>query len=476
MNTAQGKLTEAIRTYFGAVADKREPIKTNIVDQKTVGSVSSRSALMPSEVALKLKANKTNKHILHVIHRASNGVLSLHTVFPFQQVTMGTQSNLNTVNVGVITPAASSKHERTVGSNVDNKAIAFGNSNFAAFARLFASQSLNGASLSGNLTETYIPKLLKTWTKPYHTTVKHLDTNATVGQAINHITLLIWSTLKAIESDTKLVESKREEKIQQFWNEYQTVFKDWLAREYLDRSIAVYAEPNGVDPDVSAYLGINAPSDELNPSKIYSADGETSFLPEVNKGFLTAVILDDETDQDGKFKFGIYKVAAGNREELVTLEDEEEISKTVEVCTRCVQISDGAGNNLKVQVRVRDQSYGSDSKPIKLSRSFFNIPVGTPVEIRGKLQFRMVRTGSQAITAEVVANNFKVYGAQNMIIGDLTTTDSLALVDASELPESFMDMINDGNSEQLSASADQTQDQSVQNSVQPTETQTDEQM
>ena len=39
-----------------------------------------------------------------------------------------------------------------------------------------------------------------------------------------------------------------------------------------------------------------------------------------------------------------------------------------------------------------------------------------------------------------------------------------------------MDMINDGNSEQLSASADQTQDQSVQNSVQPTETQTDEQM
>ena len=90
---------------------------------------------------------------------------------------------------------------------------------------------------------------------------------------------------------------------------------------------------------------------------------------------------------------------------------------------------------MKVQVRVRDQSYGSDSKPIKLSRSFFNIPVGTPVEIRGKLQFRMVRTGSQAITAEVVANNFKVYGAQNMIIGDLTTTDSLALVDASELPE-----------------------------------------
>ena len=66
MNTAQGKLTEAIRTYFGAVADKREPIKTNIVDQKTVGSVSSRSALMPSEVALKLKANK-RKNIINEI-------------------------------------------------------------------------------------------------------------------------------------------------------------------------------------------------------------------------------------------------------------------------------------------------------------------------------------------------------------------------------------------------------------------------
>lgn len=476
MNTASNKLSEAIRTYFGPVADKREPIKTTMVDQKTVGAVSARSSLIPSEVALKLKANKTNKHLLHVIHRASNGVLSLHTVFPFQQVTMGNQGNLNTVNVGVITPAANSKHERTVGANVDNKAIAFGNSNFAAFARTFASSLLNGASISGNLTETYIPKLNKTWTTPYHTAVKNLPPETTVGQAINHITLLIWSTLKAIEADTKLIDSDREKKIQQFWNEYQAVFKDWLAREYLDRSVAVYAEPNGVDPDVSAYLGINAPSDELNPSKIYSQDGETSFLPEVNKGFLTAIILDDETDQDGKFKFGIYKVAAGNREELITLDDEEEIAKTVEVCTRCVQITDGAGNALKIQVRVRDQSYGSDSKPIKLSRSFYNIPVGTPVEIRGKLQFRMVRAGSQAITAEVVANNFKVYGAQNMIIGDLSTTDSQELLEVSEVPESFMSMISDGNADLLNASAEQQDGQSEPNSVQPTETQTDKNM
>lgn len=476
MNTAQGKLSEAIRTYFGNVADKREPIKTNIVDQKTVGSVSSRSALMPSEVALKLKANKSHKHLLHVIHRAANGVLSLHTVFPFQQVTLNNNGTLNTVNVGVITPASSSKHERTVGSNVDNKSIAFGNSNFAAFARTFASQLLNGASISGNLTETYIPKLTKTWTQPYHAPVKGLDSKATVGQVINHITLLIWSTLKAIESDSKLIESDREKKIQQFWNEYQTVFKDWLTREYLDRSLAVYAEPNGVDPDVSAYLGINAPSDELNPSKIYSADGETSFLPEINKGFLTAIILDDETDQDGKFKFGIYKVAAGNREELVTLEDEEEISNTVEVCTRCVQISDGAGNNLKVQVRVRDQAYGVDSKPLKLSRSFFNIPVGTPVEIRGKLNFRMVRTGSQAITAEIISSNFKPYGAQNMIIGDLTTTDTQELLDASEIPESFMSMITDGDAQQFVANPDQDQEQNEPTGVQPSETQTDENM
>lgn len=476
MNTATNSLAEAIRSYFGPVADKRESIKTTMVDQKTVGAVSSRSSLMPSEVALKLKANKANKHLLHVIHKASNGVLSLNTVFPFQQVTLNNQGGLNTVNVGVITPASASQHERTVGSNVDNKALAFGNSNFAAFARTFASDLLNGASLSGNLTETFIPKLNKTWTQPYHTKVKGLPEDVTVGHAVNHITLLIWSTLKAIEADTKLTDSDRDTKIQKFWAEYQTIFNDWLARGYLDRSLAVYAEPNGVDPDVSAYLGINATADELNPNKIYSKEGETSFLPETNKGFLTAIILDDKTDEEGKFQFGIYKVQSGNREELTTLEDEEEISKSVEVCTRCVQITDGAGNTLKVQVRVRDEVYGAGSKPIKLSRTFFNYPVGSVIELRGKLQFRMVRSGSQAVTAEIISNKFKVYGAQNMIVGDLSTSDSQELLNVENVGESFMDMIGGDSSEFLTTNSDQTSEAQPQDSVQPTETQTDDNM
>lgn len=483
-NIATNSLAHAIQNYFRNVADKRDPIKTDMVDQKTVGAVTNRSVTMPSEVSLKLKANKGQKHILHVIHKSANGVLTLNTVFPFQQVTMATQgSGLNTVNVGVITPASSAKHERAIGTNVDNKALAFGNSNFAAFSRLFSSNTLNGATIVGNLTETYIPKLTKTWTEPYHKEVKDLSPDlsngkVSVGTAINHITLRLWEALKVLETAKNLTDAQRSERIQKFWNDYQTVFNDWVNKyNYLDKSLAVYAEPNGVDPDVSAYLGIHAVADELNPAKIYSAEGETSFVPEVNRGYISAIVLGDETDEEEKFKFGIYKASASNREELETLTDEEEISKTVEVCTRRVLITDGAGNTTKVQVRVRDESYGPKNI-IKHSRSFFNIPVGSTVEIRGKLNFRMVKAGSLAITAEIVTNKFKVYGAQNAIVGDIVTNDIVELNEAS-LTDSFLDIIGEADvleatdNTQLHNSDDLQQPDT---GVVPSETQSDDNM
>ena len=449
MNTATNNLAQAIQGYFGNVATKREPIKTDMVDQKVVGAVSNRNAVIPSEVSVKLKANKTHKHLLHVIHKASNGVLSLNTVFPFQNVTPSIQgSGLNTVNIGVITPASSARHERSLNANdVDNKAIAFGNSNFSAFARTFASTRLNGCSIVGNLTETFIPKLTKTWTEDYFEKViltKGKEARQlTVGQALNVLTLKAWEELKNIEANTKLTNEKRAEQFELFWTGYQNLFSEWIRRGYVDKSIAIYAEPNGVDPDVSAYLGIIAPADELNPAKIYSLEGETSFLPEINKGYFTAIILEDETDETGKFQFGIFKTNLRAREELVTLEDEEEISKTVEVCTRRVQITDGAGNPVKVQVRIKDQVFGANSRPIKHSRAFYNIPVGTPVELRGKLTFRLAKEKSQAITVELVVSNYKVYGAQNMVIGDLTNTE-----DASQLSNtddvSFFEMLGSG--------------------------------
>lgn len=474
-NKPQTTLSSAIKDYFGAVADMREPIKTDMVDQKVVGSVSNRNVLIPSEVSLKLKANKSNRHILHVIHKVGNGMLTLNTVFPFQQVTHNINgSGLNTVNVGVITPASSSKHERSTGPNVDLKSIAFGNSNFGAFARTFSSDLLNGCSISGNLTETYVPKLKETWIQPYHGKVPGFgDKIPSVGVAINHITLLLWKMLKSIESDTKLKEAQREEKIQQFWNEYQVVFNDWIARGYLDTSIAVYAEPNSVDPDVSAYLGITAAADELNPAKIYSEEGETSFIPEVNKGYLTAIILDEETDDEGKFQFGIFK-ASSTRDNLVTLTEEDEIANTPEVCTRRVLIQDGAGNPVKIQVRVRDEVYGSN-RPIKLARSFWNIPVGSPVEIRGKLQFRMVKSGSQAITAEVVATRFKTYSAQNMIIGDISTADADELLSTAEAGDSFFSIL--GDTETLESQTNEALAAStVDETIQPSETLSDDNM
>lgn len=476
MNTKTLTTTaSAIKDYFGAVANKREPIKTDMVDQKVVGSISNRNVLIPSEVSLKLKANKANRHILHVIHKVGNGMLTLNTVFPFQQVSHSlTGSGLNTVNVGVITPASSSKHERATGPNVDLKSIAFGNSNFAAFSRTFSSNLLNGCSISGNLTETFVPKLKEVWTQPYHDKVPGFDKDIpSVGVAVNHITLLLWSMLKQIESDSKLKEAQREEKIQQFWKEYQVVFNDWIARGYLDSSIAVYAEPNGVDPDVSAYLGITAAADELNPAKIYSEEGETSFTPEVNKGYLTAIILDDETDDEGKFQFGIYK-ANSTRDNLIVLTEEDEIANNAEICTRRVMIQDGAGNFVKIQVRVRDEVYGA-SRPIKLARSFWNIPVGSPVEIRGKLQFRMVKSGSQAITAEVVATRFKTYSAQNMIIGDISTADADELLNTVEAGDSFFSILGGTNTLEAQTNAALHPDP-VDETIQPSETLSDDNM
>lgn len=418
-------LANAVTKYFGtALADKRQPIKTDLVDQKIIGAVAGRTNVMKSKYNAVLKANK-GQGILHVILKATNGTLSINTLFPFTDTRLNRRgTGTNSVGVYALTSSSSSEYERSLTNQQDApKALVFGNGNLPAFGRLFASERLNGSKLSGELTQAYIPTLGSVWAKDYFEVIG--GKQLTVGNAINSITLKIWSTLQNALLDTTMTEVDKQEAYAKTWNTYQNLYKVWISKGYLDLSTVLYSKPNSVFPVVAAFLGTTSTADELNVQKIIGTeDGRTSEMPILNEASLHAIILDDEQDEYGKHQFGIFKLATLSADNHETLEDEDEISKTAEIATRAVMIFDGAGKQLKARVRVVDEVYGN-SKPVKHSRSFFNLAVGSIVHLDGELTFRTLKEGSQAVIAEIECDG-DFMGAQantNMIVGDIATSD-----------------------------------------------------
>lgn len=435
MNQSKNVLADAIVKYFGAdLADKRQSIKTDLVDQKIIGAISARTNIAKSKYCASLKANKANSSILHTILKAGNGTLSLNTLFPFQDVQLNRRATaVNTVNLFVMTAASSGEYERSVNASSDApKSLVYGNGNIAALGRLFASERLNGADLRGDITTTYIPTLPSIWNGPYFEPIGGRE--ITVGQAINIITLKIWKNLQATLASEALTEVDKQEAYTKAWNTYQNLYNVWISKGYVDMSTVLYAKPNGIKPDVAAYLGTTSTSDELNVQKIMgTSDGRTSSVPEMNEGNFHAIILDDEHDEYGKHQFGIFKLATLSAENHDVLEDDEEISKTPEIASRAIQIFDGAGKSLKARVRVVDQVFGS-SKPVKTSRSFYNLAVGTVVHLQGNIHFRTLKEGSQAVVAEIEVEDFMASTVnQNMILGDILTSDTMEDFDLSSL-------------------------------------------
>lgn len=460
-------LVTSMKAIYAALYNRRNSVKTEIVDQKIVGAVASRSNVVKSKAALSLKANKTHASLMHYIQKAGNGSLSLHTLFPFQDVSLNRKgTGINTVGIFVSVPASSGEYEKTVSAKQDApKSLAYSNGNIAAMARLFASDKLNGADIRNDFTAGYIPTLHTIWDAPYFE--KSGEHQLTVGKAINLNTLKVWLNIQNISDNEKFNDADREEKYELEWQKYQALVKLWISKGYIDLSTVAYAKTNAVKPDVAAYLGTNAPADELNVQKILgTADGLTSSEPQMNEGNFHAIILDDEIDEFNKHHFGIFKLATLTADNMETLTDPDEISKTPEIASRSILIFDGAGRQLKARARIADQTYGATNTPVKSSRAFYNLAVGSIVHIQGNISFRTMKEGSQAIVVEIEAEDYMASGNnQNMISGDVSSTE----IDL----DSFT--LSDPDSDFLSALED---DNNVGNpaDVVPTNTQTDDEM
>lgn len=459
-------LVTSMKAIYGNLVDRRNDVKTDIADQKILGAAAGRTNVIKSKAALSLKANKANACIMHYMKKAGNGTLSLHTLFPFQHTGFNRRgTSYSTVNLFVSVGASSSPYGKTVPNRPDlPKSLAFGDGNVAAMARTFYSERLNGIELRNDFTEEYVPILNTVWDSPYFE--KHGERQLTVGQAMNFTTLKLWLNIQDVKDNTKLSDADREEKYLAIWNQYQTFQKLWVQYKYLDISTVAYAKENAIKPDVAAYLGTTAAADELNPQKIIGTpEGLTSTEPQMNEGNFHAILLDDEQDEYGKHHFGIFKLSTFSADNMETLTDSDEISKTPEICSRSVMIFDGAGRQLKARARVVDETYGSNSTPVKTSRSFFNLPVGTIVHIQGDISFRTLKEGSQAIVVEIESEDYMPSGSnQNMVVGDVTTSE----IDLNEFS------LSDPSALLLNATEDQAPQQ--QEDVVPTNTQTDDEM
>ena len=154
-----------------------------------------------------------------------------------------------------------------------------------------------------------------------------------------------------------------------------------------------------------------------------------SYLPDINRGYMMAIVTDAITDSSGKFQYGTYPASIRTQEDLMTITDETEIKNTPEVTTRELSITDGAGNTVLVSARMRDTRSGSGSNRTlnKRSRAFADIPVGSQIIILGcKVAPKYSKEGTQAIRFELSDMNYKVINstASNLVVGDLTSTQN----------------------------------------------------
>ena len=420
----QNMIDNTLIKYFGEkLANKRDNVHTDLADVKIVGSAAHRNMQIPTMVTATLKADKRNNNHLMLINKAVNGVLSLNVVFPFQHVDFNAMGNgIVTDTVFVQVAASSGQYQRVINpNNPDLKGIANSNGNLARLASIFESNILNGASIIGSVIDGYIPRLNNVYSQQYHDTIN--GESVGVITAINRITLNIWNRIKGIE-ESDMVEVDKQNGYKAEWDKYLSFFEVWKAHNYIDVSNVIYAVENSIEPVCAAFLGTRSSAPELDTNKVYGTINGSSYVPKVNRIFACGIVSGASHSENGKFEYGIFK--AGRGEDRIVLEDQEEISKTVEICTKELYITDGIGRELTVQVKARDIQYGAGSRPIKISRRLANEPVGSMVQLNGILKFRPVREKSQAVKFEIDLIDHQTYGMQtNAIIGDMETSDSV---------------------------------------------------
>lgn len=419
--------------YYGS--QDTTPISTSLVDQKIAGAISQRSPNLPNENALAYTVNRKRPDMfLNFITKSPQGKFSLNTLFPMSVVNFprGNSNTLDTVNVYMAIAASSGKHIRHAGTpEKPVEIVAYANGNIGNFARMFASQKITGCTAIASISQALIPASVDFVTKNYFEKIK--DREYPIGTVINRVTLNTWKALRDIQENvTGNHESStdKENALLQQWEAYQNIRQEWVDRGYLVESNIQYAIENGVKNTNSPELGFSNSSPELNASSIYGTEyGMASYLPDVNRGYMMAIVTDAITDSSGKFQYGTYPANIRTQEDLMTITDETEIKNTAEVTTRELSITDGAGNTVLVSARMRDTRSGSGTNRTlnKRSRAFADIPVGSQIIILGcKVSPKYSKEGTQAIRFELSDMNYKVINstASNLVVGDLTSVQN----------------------------------------------------
>lgn len=420
-----------MKHYYGS--QDTTPISTSLVDQKIVGAISQRSPNLPNENALAYTVNRKRPDMfLNFITKSPQGKFSLNTLFPMSVVNFprGNSNTLDTVNVYMAIAASSGKHMRNTGTpEKPVEVIAYANGNIGNFARMFASQKITGCTAIASISQALIPASVDFVTKNYFEQINGKD--YPIGTVINRATLNTWKAIRNIQENTSgdyESSTDKENALAQQWQAYQDIRQEWVDRGYLVESNIQYAIENGVKNTNSPELGFSNSSPELNASSIYGTEyGMASYLPDINRGYMMAIVTDAITDSSGKFQYGTYPASIRTQEDLMTITDETEIKNTPEVTTRELSITDGAGNTVLVSARMRDTRSGSGSNRTlnKRSRAFADIPVGSQIIILGcKVAPKYSKEGTQAIRFELSDMNYKVINstASNLVVGDLTST------------------------------------------------------
>lgn len=434
--------------YYGS--QDTTPISTTVVDQKIVGAVSNRSPNLPNENAFSYTVNRKRPDMfLNFITKSPQGKFNLNTLFPMSSVNFprGNSNTLDTVNVYVAVAASSGKHQRNVGSPEQPQMVtAYANGNIGNFARMFESMKITGCHGIASISQALVPASVDFVTKNYFEQIGGKD--YIIGTVINRATMNTWKNIRAIQEnlsgDYESVTDK-ETALAAQWQAYQEAREMWVLQGYLVESNIQYAIENGIKNTNSAELGFTNSSPELNASSIYGTEyGMASYLPDVNRGYMTAILTDAVTDSSGKFHYGTYPASIRSQEDLMTLTDPDEIKTTPEVTTRELMITDGAGNNVFVSARMRDTRSGSGSNRTlnKRSRAFADIPVGSQILIIGcKIAPKYSKEGTQAIRFELSELNYKVItsASSNLVVGDLTSVQDDTFVTDGHVQQLGMD-------------------------------------
>lgn len=413
------------------------PVATEISDDIVAGANLNRVASFPTKMVEMLAVNPDLKPLVrYFMTKSSGGVVTLHSMLPYQRVSIrlqGENANANISRQTLFVAISCNKNEYDA-KNTDVHVISENNLAMSELS-LESNNTFNGIVVVGSPIENYIPYNKDSWTRP------HAD--STVGQIANKNTLDIFFKLQSLANDLQDSEididpEETRKKMQALWARYEADQQTLVNKNFLVKSNLIYSDSNALAPVTTPFQFTTSANPFLDARKLYgSKEAGASYAPVISLVYATGVITPKEVNEVTGYKYGQYAVAS-KRGEIITVPQEAKAT-TLETTTRELSVYDSSGRNTNVELTVNDITRNNNI--VKRSNNLAELPAGTAVKVTGRLALRVKQEKCLAVQFRISDVEWTTEGRTSN--SDVSADLSTSLEGAEEMFSSLNDIQNE---------------------------------